>query len=109
MISINPSGEPRDLSATELAELLPVVERVTRRAAKAAEKLAGFYGHLERTDPEWRVLCQSIANIIRAWAKTIRLLGAQPHELWSVGFFSEGGAIEWQLPGVHVAAMRPAS
>jgi hypothetical protein len=110
MIEINPSGRLRQLSESDLAELIPVVERITRRAARAAENLARFYGDLDRHDPEWRVLCQAVATIIRAWAGTIRLLGAEPQELWSVEFVSVTGAVRWQLAGAHAAGiLRPAS
>ncbi|MEM6531370.1 MAG: hypothetical protein AAF654_02035 [Myxococcota bacterium] len=96
MIRIGPAGTRRVFTAKEVAELVPVLTRISRRAALRAMKRAHRYGPLRESEPEWAVLKHEMRAVIHDWSEQIRRLGAEPMELWTVGLRTEQGTEYWR-------------
>ncbi|MEM6274827.1 MAG: hypothetical protein AAF735_06260 [Myxococcota bacterium] len=96
MIRLGPSNERRLFCDDDIREVVPVLRRVSRRAAGQAAKRAQHYGRLRETEPEWAVLKHEMRAIIQAWSEQVGRLGAQPMEPWTVGFSTADGIEYWR-------------
>ncbi len=109
MIRIGSTQARRTFSEEEIEELIPVLQRISRRSADRAVKRARSYGRLRDSEPEWSVLKQELRGIIAEWSSQVARLGAQPCELWTVGFRTECGMEYWRYEREHDPLAAPAS
>lgn len=105
MIRIGSIQARRTFSEEEIAELIPVLQRISRRAADRAVQHARRYGRLRDTEPEWSVLKQQLHALIQSWSTQVARLGVEPCELWTVGFRTEGGMEYWRYEREHDPAV----
>ena len=89
--------------------MIPVLQRISRRAADRAVARARRYGRLRESEPEWSVLKHELRAIIAAWSNQIARLGAEPCELWTVGFRTEHGMDYWRYEREHDPLAKPGS
>ncbi|MEO0813243.1 MAG: hypothetical protein AAFY60_10305 [Myxococcota bacterium] len=96
MIRIGSTASRRTFSPEDIQEMIPVLQRLSRRAADRAVAQAKRYGRLRESEPEWSVLKHELREIIQSWSSQVARLGAEPCELWTVGFRTESGVEYWR-------------
>lgn len=99
MICIVPidSETLRDFTAEESQEMIPLWQKLTKKASDRSLEAASYYGKVDRQDPEWNFLADEVNNIIQDWAAKIRRLGAEPRELWTIPWNEDGQERVWQF------------
>lgn len=99
MIRITPTDSdfPRDFTAEESEEIIPVWEKLTKKASDRSMKVVAYYGRIEKTDPEWDFLVSEINDNLQDWAQKVRRLGGVPRELWTITWIEEGVKRVWRF------------
>ncbi|MEO1171097.1 MAG: hypothetical protein AAFX94_03450 [Myxococcota bacterium] len=96
MIRIGATNTRRVFTTEEVAALVPILTRLSRRAARQAARRAHRYGRLRENEPEWAVLKHEMREVIKDWSEQVGRLGAEPMELWTVGFKTAYGIEYWR-------------
>ena len=100
-IGSNDSETPREFSAEESEEILPIWYKLTKKASDRSMKVVAYYGKIEESDPEWNFLTNEINENLQDWADKIRRLGGTPRELWTITWNEEGKKRVWKLEPDH--------
>lgn len=79
-------------------ELLPIVRRLTRRAAEDLAPVQQRLSHMVPADPRNGEIKRVYQGVVTTWAGKIERLGLKVHGLWQVGFDSGCGWYGWQYP-----------
>ena len=91
------STTPREFTAAESREIIPIWQKLTQNYSEKSLAAASRYGKLDREDPEWEFLAREVNQIIQDWASKIRRLGGEPRELWTIAWNENGIERIWQL------------
>ena len=99
-------GDPCDgriFSLAEAQSLLPVVRKVTRRAAGDFDPVRRRYRNLLDCDPRKPQLALQYEKIIRRWMTKMARFGLAARGLWSVDFDTGDGYLSWKFPELRLA------
>ena len=93
VISIN---SRRHFTEDEANEILPVVKRITERAALTVEDLQEQLKWIPSDEPLHRRLSSKLESAIKIWAAKISRLGCEPRGIWLVDFDAGEGWFSWR-------------
>lgn len=96
-IGLNANDTPREFTAEESEEILPIWRKLTQKASDRSMEVVAYYGKVEPTDPEWTFLKSKINDNLQDWATKVRRLGGIPRELWTITWIEEGDQRVWRL------------
>jgi hypothetical protein len=103
MGEIIPIHSRRTFSHEEALHLLPIVRRITHRAADETAALQEELRSLPQEEPHYQRLCGALETAIRRWSIKISQLGCQPRGLWLVDFDAGSGWYTWRLGDEELA------
>lgn len=92
------AGEYLYLDIDEAHEMLPIVRKITRQAARELEPLQQRLNNMVPADPRNPSVKRAYQKVVTAWAGKIERLGLKVHGLWQIGFDSGQGWFGWQYP-----------
>jgi hypothetical protein len=97
MGEIIPIHTRRTFSQEEAEHLLPIVRRITARAAAEATALQEELRFLQVEEPKHERICANLSLCIERWQIKISRLGCEPRGIWHVGFDAGEGWYAWRL------------
>ncbi len=86
----------KKFTQTEAESLLPVVRRITERAATAITDLESQLKFVPRGEPLHGRMQRNMESIISQWADKVMRLGCSPVGLWVVNFEAGKGCFSWR-------------
>jgi len=94
---IRPGAYQRlELSAAH--EVLPIVQKLTRKAVQKLEPIQMRLNNMLPADPRMTQVKRAYADVVAAWVGKIERLGFKVLGLWQVGFDGGAGWYAWQYP-----------
>jgi hypothetical protein len=97
MGDVIPIHSRRTFSQDEAESLLPVVRRITERAALEVGSLQEQMRFVPHSEPLYDRLYSQIELAVRRWAIKISKLGCEPRGIWLVDFDAGDGWFTWRL------------
>jgi hypothetical protein len=85
-----------DLQAAH--EILPIVQKITRRAVEDLEPFGQRLNNMVPADPRNAQVKLDYERVVKNWAGKIERLGLNVLGLWKVGFDGGEGWYGWQYP-----------
>ena len=92
---IIPIFTARKFSEADVAALLPVVRRITTRAADEVDELQKRLEWVPRLEPLFERLNKQVESVIDNWAVKVIKLGCHPRGIWEVDFKADKGCYSW--------------
>lgn len=87
----------REFTKEESKEMIPLWERITKKASDRVVNVAEAYGDIDKSDPEWTILAKRVDDCIQDWAEKVRRLGGEPREMWGIVWLEDGKQRVWRL------------
>lgn len=98
-------GKPSDtrfFSLVEAESLLPVVQKLTRRAVIELEPIQLSYRKHLDCDPRKSQLALDYERVVRSWIRHMERLGLVVRSLWKVDFDTGDGYLSWRYPELRL-------
>lgn len=86
----------RKFNYEEALKLLPVIRRITERAAAQAKELQERIGWTPADEPLHKRLKARLSLVMRRWSIKISQLGCEPRGMWLVDFDAGNGWFSWR-------------
>lgn len=97
MGEIIPIHSRRTFSQADVERMLPVVRRITERAALACGRARDELRFVPEGEPLRARIAGDVDLAVRRWAMKISQLGCEPRGLWIVDFDAGDGWFTWRL------------
>ncbi len=89
---------PRSFTYSEAKERLPLVQKITSKAAKQLAPIQQRIQNMVPAGPRLPGLMMQYKRIVARWRGKMLRLGLFPQGLWQLGFDSGEGWWSWQYP-----------
>lgn len=86
----------RTFTQRDAEELLPVVRRITERAATMVQDIQEQLRWIPSEEPLYKRLSAKLESEIRIWAAKVSRLGCEPCGIWLVDFDAGDGWFSWR-------------
>lgn len=94
-------------SRDEAESLLPVIHRITERAAATLEEIKEQLRFVPSEEPLHKRLRMDQDLIVKRWAIKIARLGCEPRGVWLVDFDSKDGWFSWRYGDEGLSFFHP--
>ncbi len=92
------AGNYRHLDLPAANEMLPIVQKITRKAVNDLKPFAQRLNNMVPADPRNAQIRLEYERVVKNWAGKIERLGLNVLGLWKVGFDGGEGWYGWQYP-----------
>ena len=96
MGEVIPIHARRTFTYEDAWQLLPIVRRITERAATEASDLQEQLRWIPKDEPAYRRLKARLDLAVRRWAIKVSQLGCEPRGIWLVDFDAGDGWYSWR-------------
>lgn len=97
MGEIIPIHTRRSFSSAEAERLLPVIRRMTEKAAREVAQLQEQIRFVPQNEPLYQRLFAKMQLAVRRWSIKVSQLGCEPRGVWLVDFNAGDGWFTWRL------------
>ena len=92
------AGEYLSVDLHSAHEMLPIVQKITRKAVDDLEPIGQRLNNMVPADPRIAQVKVEYERVVKNWAGKIKRLGLEVLGLWKVGFDGGDGWYGWQYP-----------
>jgi hypothetical protein len=88
--------QPHQFSLQEAQDLLPVIQKITKKAVEDFLILEEKLKHFQNEQEKWKKIEEEIAEVLNTWSRKIMQLGCLPKGIWLVDFDNGEGYYCWR-------------
>lgn len=107
MDNVIPIHSRRTFTRDDAEQILPIVKRMTERAAGAFNELREQLHWTPKDEPNFKRLHREIDLIVTRWATKVSRLGCEPKGVWLVDFDSGDGWFSWRYGDEELSFFHP--
>lgn len=107
MGAVIPIHSRRTFTKEEAESLLPIIRRITDRAAEDAKEIHEQLKFVPGDEPLHKRLHMEMDRIIRRWAIKVSQLGCEPRGIWLVDFDAGDGCFSWRIGDESLSYFHP--
>jgi|GEM_PF-1029804 hypothetical protein len=107
MGAVIPIHSHRTFTREQAEQILPIVHRITERAAAQFSDIREQLQWAPPEEPHHRRLHSQLDQLVRQWAIKISQLGCEPRGIWLVDFDSGDGWFSWRYGDEGLSFFHP--
>ena len=107
MDNVIPIHSHRTFTKGDVEQILPIVKRMTERAASTFDDLKEQLHWTPKDEPSFKRLQREIDLIVTRWATKVSRLGCEPKGIWLVDFDSGDGWFSWRYGDEELSYFQP--
>jgi len=88
--------QPTQFTLTQAQEVLPVIQKITKKAVKEFLFLEEKLQHHHNEPKKWKAVEKEIGEVLNRWSEKIIKLGGLPKGIWLVDFDNGRGYYCWR-------------
>ena len=107
MGAVIPIHSHRTFTREEAEQVLPIVRRITERAAARFIDIKEQLRWTPPEEPHHSRLHSQLDQLVRQWAMKVSQLGCEPRGIWLVDFDSGNGWFSWRYGDENLSFFHP--